>query len=102
MRSRPEVLDEAHRGDLRLAIASSSPRAWVTGHLSRVGALHRFHVLASGDEVNRHKPAPDVYQLALSRLRLSAGATVAVEDTAHGVTAAQAAGLRCIAIPNPF
>lgn len=95
-------LDEAHRGDLRLAVASSSPRAWVTGHLGRVGALHRFHVLASGDEVDRHKPAPDVYQLALSRLRLSAGATVAVEDTAHGVTAAQAAGLRCIAIPNPF
>jgi putative hydrolase of the HAD superfamily len=43
-----------------------------------------------------------VYQLALSRLSLSGAAAVAVEDTAHGVAAAHAAGMRCIAIPNPF
>jgi len=43
-----------------------------------------------------------VYQLALDRLSLSCAAAVAVEDTAHGVAAAHAAGMRCIAIPNPF
>lgn len=95
-------LDEAAGLGLRLAVASSSPRQWLTTHLGRVGVLDTFDVLAAGDEVARHKPAPDVYQLALGRLSLSGAAAVAVEDTAHGVAAAHAAGMRCIAIPNPF
>ena len=95
-------LDEAASLGLRLAVASSSPLEWLATHLGRAGVLDMFEVLAGGDEVGRHKPAPDVYQLALGRLSLSSAAAVAVEDTAHGVTAAQAAGMRCIAIPNPF
>jgi putative hydrolase of the HAD superfamily len=97
-----EWLDEAAGLGLRLAVASSSPLSWLTTHLGRVGVLDTFEVLAGGDEVGRHKPAPDVYQLALDRLSLSCTAAVAVEDTAHGVAAARAAGMRCIAIPNPF
>ena len=96
------TLDEAVGLSLRLAVASSSPRQWLTTHLGRAGVLDTFDVLAAGDEVARHKPAPDVYQLALGRLSLSGAAAVAVEDTAHGVAAARAAGMRCIAIPNPF
>jgi beta-phosphoglucomutase-like phosphatase (HAD superfamily) len=95
-------LDEAASLGLRLAVASSSPREWLTTHLGRAGVLDRFEFLAGGDEVGQHKPAPDVYQLALDRLSLSGAAAVAVEDTAHGVAAAHAAGMRCIAIPNPF
>jgi len=97
-----EWLDEAAGLRLRLAVASSSPRDWLTTHLRRAGVLDMFEVLAGGDEVGQHKPAPDVYQLALDRLTLSCAAAVAVEDTAHGVTAAHTAGMRCIAIPNPF
>lgn len=44
----------------------------------------------------------DVYLLALERLGLGPGQAVAIEDTPHGVAAAKAAGLACIAIPNPF
>ena len=95
-------LDEAANLGLRLAVASSSPLEWLTTHLGRAGVLGTFEVLAGGDEVGRHKPAPDVYQLALGRLSLGGAAAVAVEDTAHGVAAAHAAGMRCIAIPNPF
>jgi putative hydrolase of the HAD superfamily len=87
---------------LRLAVASSSPRSWVAGHLERAGVAAMFEVLACGDEVAGHKPDPDVYVLALHRLGVGSGYAVAVEDTAHGVAAARAAGLRCIAIPNPF
>jgi HAD superfamily hydrolase (TIGR01509 family) len=95
-------LEEAASLGLRLAVASSSPLDWLTTHLRRAGVLDMFEVLAGGDEVGQHKPAPDVYQLALDRLSLSCAAAVAVEDTAHGVAAAHAAGMRCIAIPNPF
>ena len=95
-------IDDATSLGLRLAVASSSPRSWVAGHLERAGVVEMFEVLACGDEVAGPKPAPDVYVLALHRLGVDSSCAVAVEDTVHGVTAARAAGLRCIAIPNPF
>lgn len=97
-----EWFTEAGDIGLHMAVASSSPRRWLEQHLGRAGVLEQFEVIAAGDEVEWHKPAPDVYQLALKRLGMSADSAVAVEDTEHGVAAAQAAGLRCIAIPNPF
>jgi HAD superfamily hydrolase (TIGR01509 family) len=95
-------LDQAARLGVRLAVASSSPRAWVRGHLARSGCVEAFEVLAYGDEVAAPKPDPAVYLLALERLGLPGGRAVAVEDTPHGVAAAKAAGLRCVAVPNRY
>lgn len=94
-------IGEAPGLGLRLAIATSSPQSWVTDHLRRAGVIDAFEIIAAGDEVQDHKPAPDVYLLALDRLGLTADRAVAVEDTPHGVNAARRAGLRAIAIPNP-
>jgi HAD superfamily hydrolase (TIGR01509 family) len=93
-------LDQARVLRLRLAVASSSPRAWVQGLLAREGYLDEFEVIACGDDVAAPKPDPAVYALALARLGLSARHAVAVEDAAHGVAAAHQAGLRCVAIPG--
>ena len=93
-------LDEAAASGLRLAVASSSPRDWVHRLLARSRNLDRFEVVACGDEVAGPKPDPAVYLLALHRLGLPASSAVAVEDAAHGVAAARAAGLRCVAIPG--
>jgi HAD superfamily hydrolase (TIGR01509 family) len=98
----PAWLAEAEGLGLRLAVASSSRREWVAGNLARTGDLDRFEVLACGDEVGGHKPDPAVYRLALARLGLPPEAAVAFEDTPHGVSAAVAAGLRCVAIPNSY
>jgi HAD superfamily hydrolase (TIGR01509 family) len=95
-------LAEARSGGLRIAIASSSAREWVVGHLERVGAVDLFDLVVTGDEVSRHKPDPEIYLLALRRLGLKGEQAVAVEDTAHGTAAAAAAGMWTIAIPNPF
>ncbi|WP_432989051.1 HAD family hydrolase [Dactylosporangium sp. CA-233914] len=97
-----EWLDRAEALGLRMAVASSSPRAWVEEHLSRTGDLQRFEVRAFGDEVAAYKPDPAVYRLALARLGLPPQRAVAFEDTPHGTAAAKAAGLRCVAIPNPY
>jgi HAD superfamily hydrolase (TIGR01509 family) len=94
-------LEQAQAAGVRLAVASSSPRAWVHRHLSGVDRIESFELLACGDEVTSPKPAPDVYLLALHRLGVSAERAVAVEDSPHGVAAAKAAGMRCVAIPNP-
>jgi putative hydrolase of the HAD superfamily len=95
-------LDRAEALGLPMAVASSSPRAWVEAHLSRTGDLKRFSVHAYGDEVGAHKPDPAVYQLALGRLGTDPARAIAFEDTPHGVAAAKAAGLRCVAVPNAY
>jgi HAD superfamily hydrolase (TIGR01509 family) len=87
---------------LRLAVASSSPEDHVRGMLDRSGLAPAIEVMACGNEVAAHKPDPAVYRLALSRLAIDPARAIAFEDTPHGVTAAQAAGLFCVAIPNLY
>jgi beta-phosphoglucomutase-like phosphatase (HAD superfamily) len=51
--------------------------------------------------VARGKPAPDVYLEALRRLGTPPAEAAAIEDSASGLRAARAAGVRVIAVPNP-
>ena len=46
------------------------------------------------------KPDPALYLSALSCLNVSANQAIALEDSAHGVTAAKRAGLYCVAVPT--
>ncbi|MFE3073973.1 HAD family hydrolase [Streptomyces sp. NPDC059247] len=81
------------------AIVSSSPAAWVEGHLRRLGLRRHFAFLVTGDDTDHHKPRPDLYLLALARAGVGADDALAVEDSPKGVAAAHAAGLRCVAVP---
>jgi HAD superfamily hydrolase (TIGR01509 family) len=102
--ARPGVvacLDAARALGLRLAIASSSPRRWVAEHLDRLELLDRFELLRCEEDAARHKPDPDLYLAALEGLGVSAGEALAFEDSPNGVRAAQAAGIYCVAVPNP-
>jgi HAD superfamily hydrolase (TIGR01509 family) len=95
-------LDEARELGLRVGLASSSGIAWVSRFLQALGLRDRFEVLATRDRVARSKPAPDLYELALSELGVRATEALAVEDSPNGVKAAKAAGLFCVAVPNPM
>lgn len=95
-----EVLKEARLRGISLGVASSSRRSWVQGHLERLGIIEFFDAVATGDEVERTKPDPAVYLLALRRLGVDAADALALEDSPNGVRAAQAAGMRCVAVPN--
>src|SRR4051794_22340935 len=95
-----EWLEAAVERDLGLGVASTSPADWVEPHLERLGLRHHFHVVSCWDEHLEPKPAPDVYLAALDALAVSGAEAVAVEDSPNGVTAAKAAGLFCVAVPN--
>ena len=95
-----ELIAEAKAAGLALAVASSSSRAWVSGHLDRLGLLPAFDALCSRDDVAQVKPHPDLYLLALRYLGVEAREAFAIEDSPNGVTAAKSAGLRCVAAPN--
>lgn len=95
-------LDEAARLGLPLAIASSSDRSWVVDHLERLGLADRFEVIVTRDDVTRTKPDPELFTRAVDALGVAPARALALEDSVHGVIAAKAAGMRCVAVPNPL
>ena len=99
------LIDEARGAGLRLAVATTTSRSNVDA-LARTAwdrpAEEVFDVIAAGDEVAAKKPAPDVYRLALERLGLDPAAALAFEDSANGVAAARAAGLRVAVTPSVY
>jgi HAD superfamily hydrolase (TIGR01509 family) len=88
------------RGSFRLALASSSNRELIDGVLDAGGLAGLFEVTVSSEEVARGKPAPDVFLEAARRLDVSPERCAAIEDSANGIRAAHAAGMRVIAVPN--
>ncbi|MFQ6334046.1 HAD family hydrolase [Methylophilus sp. 3sh_L] len=82
------------------SVASSSPIPHITHRLSHTGVLDYFDHITSGQEVQRGKPNPDIYLLALEKLGLQADECIAFEDSELGAQAAIAAGLRVIVVPD--
>lgn len=93
-------LDDADASGVPVAIASSSPLAWVEGHLARLGLTPRFALLVCRDEQVPAKPDPTSYREACLRLGADPRRSVAVEDSTYGVAAAVAAGLFTVAVPH--
>jgi HAD superfamily hydrolase (TIGR01509 family) len=95
-----EAVRRLAREGYRLAVASSSNRELIDGVLRRLELSELFEVTVSSEEVARGKPAPDVYLETAHRLGLPPGRCAAIEDSASGIRAAHAAGMRVIAYPN--
>jgi HAD superfamily hydrolase (TIGR01509 family) len=83
-----------------LGLASSSNRELIDRALEVSGLARHFRATVSSEEVERGKPAPDVYLEAVRRLGVEARSCAAVEDSASGIRSAHAAGMRVVAIPN--
>jgi len=98
-----ELLEAAERHGIATAIVSSSSDGWIARHLDARGLTDRFGtiVCANGDP-RRAKPRPALYLEALERLGVTAGEAVAFEDSPNGIAAAKAAGIYCVAVPNPI
>jgi HAD superfamily hydrolase (TIGR01509 family) len=100
MRGVRELLTLLHEAAIPMAIASSAPARWVIGAVERLGIRPLFDTVVTGDEVAHRKPAPDVYLEAARRLGVDPRRSIAIEDSAPGVTAARAAGMKTVAIPH--
>jgi HAD superfamily hydrolase (TIGR01509 family) len=83
-----------------LGIATSSNREIIDIVVEIGGFEDLLQVTVSSEEVERGKPAPDVYLEATRRMKVDPHKTAAVEDSTNGLLAAKAAGMRVIAIPN--
>jgi HAD superfamily hydrolase (TIGR01509 family) len=95
-----EAVERAHR-QVPIGLASSSNREVIDLVLDRMGVVALFAATVSSEEVERGKPAPDVYLEAARRMDVDPRAAVAIEDSENGIRSAHAAGMRVFAIPNP-
>jgi beta-phosphoglucomutase len=89
-------------GDLqlsyKLAVVSSSGSAEIEPLLRAGGLRHLFAATVYGEDVKRHKPAPEPYLLAASRL--GAMRPLVVEDSVPGVESARAAGFDVVRVED--
>jgi HAD superfamily hydrolase (TIGR01509 family) len=90
----------AHR--VPVAVATTGTREWAEPLVEHLLGVGTARVTVFGDDVRALKPDPEAYLLALERLGVTAGETVAVEDAAPGLAAARAAGLATVVVTNHY
>jgi len=94
------ALVEKLAGRYSLGLASGSERAVVEEVLKLDGLSRFFSAVVSGSDVERGKPAPDIFLRAARLLGVAPADCCAIEDSKPGVAAGLAAGMKVIAITN--
>ncbi len=88
---------EFRRAGLKIAVATSTYSDIARSIIGHFGLFPYLDALATGGEVAKGKPAPDIYRLAASRLGVSPDECLAIEDSLNGILSAKAASMRCYA-----
>lgn len=96
-----ELLQDLMDADLKLGVASNSFKVYVRIALEALGIFDSFGCVLSADDVEKAKPAPDMYLLAAKCLGVAPENCLVLEDSPHGMIAALEAGMSCAMIPNP-
>lgn len=94
------LLDFLDQQEIPRIVASSNVRPAIELLLEGAGIKERFSGIVSAEDVTRAKPDPEIFQKALANLGTKADSTLIFEDSFHGVTAADAAGIPVIMVPD--
>lgn len=93
------LLTELAAHQVPMAVVSASHRVNIEHMLRSLGPEH-FALSVAGDEVAHTKPHPEPYLAAARRLGVDPTRCAVIEDTATGVTSAEAAGCKVVAVPS--
>lgn len=97
-----ELLQGLQQDGTPMAVATSMPRDLTEQRLRAAGILDYFDALVTEDDVERHKPDPEVFVKAAEKLGVAASSCVVFEDAPSGVTAAKAAEMKCVAVRTQY
>lgn len=97
-----ELIQRLKDDNIAIALATSAPQPNVTHTLSELGLADAFAIIVRGDQVPQGKPAPDVFLEAARQLSVPPAQCLVFEDAPMGVAAAQAAGMRVVALTTSF
>ncbi len=96
-----DLIKDLYQHGIMLTIASSSSPEEIEEVMDSLEIRNYFRGFVSGVNVPNPKPAPDIFLEAAKRLEVSPEECLVIEDSYHGVTAANAAGVSCIGLVNP-
>ncbi len=95
-----QLLDYLDVRRIPTCVATSSSRANAEMKLGIVGLTDRFIFFVCGDEVEHSKPAPDIFLAACARGGVLPAEALVLEDSTNGLSAAVAAGIPCVVVPD--
>ena len=95
-----EILSFFRKKGYAISIGSSSPMGQILANLAVTGLSSCFDALASGEEVDHGKPAPDIFLLAARKMGVPPSRCYVFEDSPNGIRAACAAGMKAIMVPD--
>lgn len=93
-----EFLEELHKLNIKMAVATSSDRELFMKTLEREGILKYFHKIVTVDEVERGKGYPDIYEEAARRIKVNPHKCLVFEDILAGVTGASLGEFNVVAV----
>jgi HAD superfamily hydrolase (TIGR01509 family) len=96
-----EYLQESKVLNLKIGLASSSPRSWIDHHLNRLNLQDYFDCIKTFNDVTATKPDPELFLSTIECMDLNKDEIFALEDSENGVIAAKAAGIKVVVYPNP-
>lgn len=96
-----DLMKDLHNNGMKLIIASSSSADEIREVMHALDINQYFEGFVSGMSVAHPKPAPDIFLEAARCLNVKPEECIVIEDSSHGVSAAQAAGMTCVGFANP-
>jgi len=97
-----DLLDWAEERGIGTAVVTNAPRENTDAVLRVLGLNRRFAAVVLGDDLERGKPDPLPYEVALERLGVVPDAAVGFEDSTHGIHALKAAGVFAFGVTTGF
>jgi HAD superfamily hydrolase (TIGR01509 family) len=94
-------LARSYAGRKPMAVASGGHRRIVLNTLRALGIADLFQAIVTSEDYRRGKPSPDPFLEAALRLGVSPESCLVFEDTATGIAAANAAGMKSVLVPPP-
>ena len=95
-----KTLEFLKKAGIPMAVASGTDTATIREHMKKLDAVHYFDAFVGGEQVQNGKPAPDIFLKAAEELGFEPEDCFVAEDSANGVRAGYAAGMKCIGIPD--
>ena len=97
-----ELINYLKDNKIKIIVATSSYRKLANYLLSKANIINDVNFLVCGDDINKSKPAPDIFLKALDISNTKSYDAVVLEDSAMGIIAANRANIKAIAIPDIF
>jgi HAD superfamily hydrolase (TIGR01509 family) len=97
-----ELIGDLLRNDVKITIASSNLRRFIEEDLGIMKLRDKFEVITSVEDVENHKPHPDIFLVAAEKLGVPPDECVVIEDAINGIEAAKRAGMKAIAVLTEY